>query len=70
MKWLSSDILRFSLWLLNVVDVNLVFILGHFLLLHILIDVVGSRLVRNFLELGDLSTVVILNLELTCQLIF
>jgi hypothetical protein len=32
-KWLSSDILRFSLWLLNVVDVNLIFILN---------DVVGS----------------------------
>ena len=32
-KWLSSDILRFSLWLLNVVDVNLIFIL---------IDIVGS----------------------------
>ena len=69
-NWLSSGILRSSLWLLNVVDVNLVFILGHFLLLHILIDVVGSRLIRNLLELGDLSAVVILNLELTCQLIF
>ena len=55
---------------LYVVDVNLIFILGHFLLLHILIDVVGSRLIRNLLELGDLSAVVILNLELTCQLIF
>ena len=51
-KWLSSDILRSSLWLLDVVDVNLVFILGHFFLLHILVDVVGSRLIRNFLELG------------------
>jgi hypothetical protein len=67
-NWLSSDILRSSLWLLNVVDVNLIFILRHFLLLHILIDVIGSRLIRTLLELGDLSAVVILNLELTVRL--